>query len=380
MQKTKHFYLLLLSFLISSSIMTNLYAQHVVTGVVKDVGGEPVIGANIVEAGTTNGVITDFDGIFSLEVASPNSSLNVSYIGYQSLIYQLKGQSNVTIELKEDLQNLDEVVVVGYGVVKKRDLTGSVASVKGDQLKETASFSTTEALQGRAAGITVMRTNATPGGGSSIRIRGNRSLKATNDPLYVVDGIPIVVGLDELSSSDIESIEILKDASATAIYGSRGANGVILITTKKGKSGKTHIDYNGYYGLQQATRTVDVMNGAEWVELVREANRATTKTTPYPLIPTLDWDKKIGYFTADPNVIGKIEKGYDENGNWHPERVPYTNWMDESLQIAPIQNHEVSVRGGTDKIKLLASATYFNQEGVVKGQDYSRYSVRVNFD
>lgn len=380
MQKAKHFYLLLLSFLVSVSIATNAYAQETVTGVVKDITGEPIIGANIVEAGTTNGTITDMDGKFLLSVSNLNVSLNISYIGYQSLVFPLNGRSQVTIELKEDLQNLEEVVVVGYGVVKKRDLTGSVASVKGEKLTETASFSTTEALQGRAAGITVMRTNSTPGGKSSIRIRGNRSLKATNDPLYVVDGIPIVVGLDEMSPSDIESIEILKDASATAIYGSRGANGVILITTKKGKAGKAQISYNGYYGIQEATRKIDMMDGGEWVELVREANRATTKTTPYPLVPTLDWDKKIGYFTADPSVLSKIEMGYDENGNWHPDRVPYNDWMGEALQTAPIQNHEVSVRGGTDKIKLLASATYFNQEGIVKGQDYSRYSVRVNFD
>ena len=143
------------------------------------------------------------------------------------------------ITLKEDLQNLDEVVVVGYGVAKKRDLTGSVASVKGEKLKETASLSAVQAMQGRAAGVTIIQTSAKPGEEASIRVRGNRSLKATNEPLYVVDGIPIVVGLNELSPSDIESVEVLKDASATAIYGSRGANGVILVTTKKGKEGKS---------------------------------------------------------------------------------------------------------------------------------------------
>lgn len=374
--KVKLLYLLLLGLFMH----VTAYAQQSVAGVVTDTYGDPVIGANVVERGTTNGTITNIDGEFTLSVSNPNATLTVSYIGYQSLNYPLNGQTKVTITLKEDLQNLDEVVVVGYGVVKKRDLTGSVASVKGDKIQETATFSTLDALQGRAAGVTVMQTNSTPGGSSSIRIRGNRSLTADNDPLYVVDGVPIVVGLNEMSGSDIESIEILKDASATAIYGSRGANGVILITTKKGKSGKTQIDYNGYYGIQKAAKKVDVMNGAEWVELVREANRATTKTTPYPLTPSLEWDQKIGYFTSDPNVWSKIEMGYDEQGNWHPDRVPYTNWMDEALQTAPIQNHEISVRGGTEKLQLAASATYFNQEGVVKGQDYSRYSVRVNFD
>ncbi|MDR2121043.1 MAG: TonB-dependent receptor [Tannerella sp.] len=357
-----------------------LHAQKRVNGTVVDIGGEPVIGANIMESGTSNGTISDLNGEFMLTVSNPDAILNVSFVGYQSVTFPLNGKSEASIVLTEDLQNLDEIVVVGYGTARKRDLTGSVASVKSEKLHETASFSTIQALQGQAAGISVMRTNSTPGGSTSIRIRGNRSLKATNDPLYVVDGIPIVVGLDELSGSDIESIDILKDASATAIYGSRGANGVILITTKKGKAGRTQIDYNGYYGLQQASRTIEMMDGGEWVELVREANRATTKTTPYPLTPTLDWDRKIGYFTSDERVISKIEQGYDEQGGWHPERVPYTDWMAETLQTAPIQNHEVSVRGGTDNIKLSASATWFSQDGIVRGQGYERYSARVNFD
>ena len=377
MRKCKFFCLFLL---LAVSGFTGLWAQQIVQGVVNDASGLPVIGANVIEKGTANGVITDLDGRFNITVRSLDAGLAITYVGFQPLEVSLGGRNNLRIVLQEDLMNLDEVVVVGYGVVRKRDLTGSVASVKGDKLQEIATFSAQEALQGRAGGLSVMRKNAVPGGETAIRIRGNRSLKATNDPLYVVDGIPIVVGLNELSGSDIESIEILKDASATAIYGSRGANGVILITTKKGKEGRTQIDYNGYYGIQQATRTVDVMNGGEWVEVVREANRATTKTTPYPLVPTLEWDRKVGYFTADPAIISKIEMGYDEQGNWHPDRVPYTNWMDEALRLAPIRNHEVSVRGGTDKIKLLASATYFSQDGIVKGQAYDRYSVRVNFD
>ena len=252
--------------------------------------------------------------------------------------------------------------------------------MKGEKLQETASFSAAQALQGRAAGVTILSTSAKPGEDVQVRVRGNRSLKATNDPLYVVDGIPIVVALSELSPSDIESVEVLKDASATAIYGSRGANGVILVTTKKGKEGKVQVDYNGYVGVQQAARKIEMFDGGEWVEMVREANRATNKTTPYPLVPTLDWDRKIGYFNADPSIMNKIEQGYDENGVWHSDRVPYTDWTEEALRVAPIHNHEVSVRGGTEKLKMLASATYFGQDGVVKGQDYRRYSVRVNFD
>lgn len=370
----------MLVFLFFVCTTTLSYAQHMVSGVVKDVTGEPIIGANVVEKGTTNGSITDIDGKFSFSISKPVVTLSVSYIGYQPQDYAYKGQGSVIITLKEDLQNLDEVVVVGYGVAKKRDLTGSVASVKGEKLQETASFSAAQALQGRAAGVTILSTSAKPGEDVQVRVRGNRSLKATNDPLYVVDGIPIVVALSELSPSDIESVEVLKDASATAIYGSRGANGVILVTTKKGKEGKVQVDYNGYVGVQQAARKIEMFDGGEWVEMVREANRATNKTTPYPLVPTLDWDRKIGYFNADPSIMNKIEQGYDENGVWHSDRVPYTDWTEEALRVAPIHNHEVSVRGGTEKLKMLASATYFGQDGVVKGQDYRRYSVRVNFD
>lgn len=351
-----------------------------VTGIVLDASNIPVIGANVIVKGSNNGTVTDMNGHFSIQNVPENAILQISYIGYLDQEIKLEGKSNIQVQLKEDTQNLDEVIVVGYGVSRKRDLTGSVASVKGDKLKERASFSTAQAMQGKAAGVTVLQTSAKPGEDVSVRIRGNRSLKANNDPLYVVDGIPIVTSLSEFSPSDIESIEVLKDASATAIYGSRGANGVVLITTKKGKVGKPQIEYNGYFGLQQAARTIEMMNGAEWVELVREANRATVKNTPYPLIPTLEQDKKIGYFISDPNVFSKIENSYDENGVWHPEKVVFTDWTNEALQIAPIHNHDISVRGGTDNLKLLASATYFGQEGIVKGQDYNRYSVRLNFD
>jgi TonB-linked SusC/RagA family outer membrane protein len=379
--KLKKMCLLLTTFLCSGVFaITSVHAQQTVTGVMTDQTGETIIGANVIEAGTTNGTISDLNGEFSLSVSSLNATLNVSYIGYQSIVFPLNGQSKVAITLKEDLQNLEEVVVVGYGVVKKRDLTGSVASVKGDKIQEVAAANPLDALQGRAAGVSVMQTSATPGGATSIRIRGNRSLKADNSPLYVIDGIPIVGGLGEINTSDIESMEILKDASATAIYGSRGANGVVLITTKKGKAGKAEINYNGYYGVQEATRKIDVFNGAEWIEMVRESNRATSKTTPYPLTPSLDADRRIGYFTAAPDVWSKIENSYDADGNWHPDWVKDNDWMGEALQTAPIHNHEVSVRGGTEQLRVAASATYFSQDGIVKGQDYQRYSVRFNFD
>lgn len=355
-------------------------ARHTVHGTVTDMDGFPLAGVNIIVKGTIIGTTTNNEGQFILNISQSRPILMVSYIGYKTEEITLKNQSYLNLVLTPDELGLDEVLVIGYGFAKKKDLTGSIVSIKGEKIRETTSFSTIEALQGRAAGVTVMMSSARPGEEANIRIRGNRSLKAMNDPLYVVDGIPIVMGISDLSSSDIESIEILKDASATAIYGSRGANGVVLLSTKKGKTGKTQIEYNGAFGLQKANRTIPMMNGAEWVELVRESNRSTTKTTPYPLTPSLEWDRKIGYFTAAQDVWSKIENSYDANGNWHPDQVDYTDWTLATLQTSPITNHEISVRGGTDNLQLLTSATYFNQDGIVKGQGFSRYSVRTNFD
>lgn len=350
-----------------------------VRGVVRD-SDMPLIGVNIVIKGTRFGTITDQNGEFALNVPHDNAIFVISYMGYKTREIRISDQEYIDCRLESEELGLEEIIVVGYGIIKRENITGAIGSVKGEKLSETTSSSVIDALQGRAAGVTVLMESAKPGEEANIRIRGNRSLNALNTPLYVIDGVPVSGGLNELSISDIESVEILKDASATAIYGSRGSNGVILISTRKGESGKTQVNFNAYFGMQKAMRTVPMMNGAEWVELVREANRATTKTTPYPFIPSLDWDRKIGYFTADPYVFQKIVQGYDEAGSWHPERVPYTDWSQETLQTSPIQNYQVSVNGGDEVRQLLASASYFNHQGVVKGQDFSRFSGRLNFD
>lgn len=348
-------------------------------GIIRD-DDMPLVGVNIVIKGTGYGTTTDQDGRFTLNVPHANAILVISYMGYKTREIRISDQEYIDCILESEELGLAEIIVVGYGIIKKENITGAIASVKGEKLHGTTSSSAIDALQGRAAGVTVLLESARPGEEANIRIRGNRSLNALNTPLYVIDGIPVSGGLSELSILDIESVEILKDASATAIYGSRGSNGVILISTRKGEAGKTQVNFNSYFGLQKAMRTVSMMNGAEWVELVREANRATTKTTPYPLIPSLDWDRKIGYFTADPKVLQKIAQGYDEAGDWYPERVPYTDWQQETLQTSPIRNYQLSVNGGDEKIQLLVSASYFNHQGIVKGQDFSRYSVRLNFD
>ena len=249
-----------------------------ITGVVVDESGFPVAGANIVVKGTTNGTITDMDGNFSIS-AAPGDLLAVSYIGFLPVDIKVSGSNKVDVLLKEDAQGLEEVVVVGYGTVKKRDLTGAVASVSASKITAVPTSTASEALQGRIPGVVVSNSNWSPGATPSVMIRGKRSITASNDPLYVIDGVPVTGGMGEISPADIESMEVLKDASATAIYGARGANGVILITTKQGKSGKTQIDYNGYVGAQTILNELDLWTGAEYAEYTRESYRNTSNLT-----------------------------------------------------------------------------------------------------
>ncbi|HZK61712.1 MAG TPA: TonB-dependent receptor [Anaerovoracaceae bacterium] len=342
--------------------------------------GQAIPGVNVVLKGTTVGVITNIDGAFTLEVPNTNAVLVFSFVGFIQQEIKLDGKTQLKVVLEEENLNVEQVVVVGYGTVKKKDLTGSVSSVSNAKLMEKASFSAAQALQGKAAGVVIQQKDSKPGADATVMIRGNRSLKATNDPLYVVDGMPLVVGLSEISQSDIETIDILKDASATAIYGARGANGVVLITTKKGKEGKAVVDYNSYYGVQQAANMVDVFNGPEWVDFIREAYRKAGKL---PAVPTFDTDKlmiPVGQENDPAGIAFKMQSAYDPDGSWHGDRLQTTDWLGEAMRTGTITNHEVSIRGGTEKLKVMASATYFDQKGLLKTQDYSRYSARVNFD
>ena len=228
-----------------ATISLSLSAQSVtLSGNVKDKTGEPVIGASVVEKGTTNGTITDFDGNFSLKV-SGNKTLVVSYIGMKSQEISVKGKTKIQVTLEDDAQALDEVVVIGYGTSKKKDLTGSVASVQGETLAKVPVTSTAQALTGRLAGVQITTADGSPDAEIQIRVRGGGSVTGDNSPLYIVDGFP-VSSINDIAPSDIQSIDVLKDASSTAIYGSQGANGVVIITTKSAKSGKTQVSYNGY--------------------------------------------------------------------------------------------------------------------------------------
>ena len=352
-----------------------------ITGVVVDESGFPVAGANIVVKGTTNGTITDMDGNFSIS-AAPGDLLAVSYIGFLPVDIKVSGSNKVDVLLKEDAQGLEEVVVVGYGTVKKRDLTGAVASVSASKITAVPTSTASEALQGRIPGVVVSNSNWSPGATPSVMIRGKRSITASNDPLYVIDGVPVTGGMGEISPADIESMEVLKDASATAIYGARGANGVILITTKQGKSGKTQIDYNGYVGAQTILNELDLWTGAEYAEYTRESYRNTSNSSiRYNSdVPSRDQDLICPGFTRDATIMESVMMGWGENGVYDPSRVRSTSYMDEVTRTGMITDHQLSIRGGGDRTNFLASATYNKNNGLFKDEDYERYSIRLNLN
>lgn len=346
--------------------------NHTIKGMVTDAQtGEPLTGVTIALLGTTTGTVTDVDGEYTLTVEDSQAILQVSYIGYLTQTINIDGQTDIDIQLQQDLQLLDEVVVVGYGSMKRSDITGSVVSVSEEKLQSTVNTSIDQALQGRAAGVQVFQNSGQPGGGVSIRIRGSNSVNSTSEPLYVIDGVPVsgestgtamgfdwagggngqtaVSALSSINPSDIVSVEILKDASATAIYGARGANGVVLITTKRGEKNTSRVSYNPYVGMQQITKKLDVLN-------------LTQYATYYNELAEEGWVNQREQF-MDPSLLG--------NG---------TNWQDEVFRVAPVTNHQLSVTGGNDNTVYAFSAGYFQQDGIVTGSGFNRYSVRLNLE
>ena len=330
--------LLLLCLIPLCSIAQNI----MVKGIVKDNFGEPVIGANVTEKGTTNGMITDLDGNFSLTVQK-NATLVISYIGYVTQEIAIKGNTNLNITLKEDSKALEEVVVIGYGTARKSDVTGSIASVGGDKLQEMPSTNITYALQNRVAGVDMTQTSSQPGATMQIRIRGTRSLTASNDPLVVLDGIPFMGNLSDINPGDIKSMDILKDASSTAIYGSRGTNGVILITTNRGAQGTpAKFTYNGYVGAKSVFSKYPMMDGPKYAEMRKYA--------------------------------GKFENSLDESDDTN------TDWQDLLYRTGMVNSHDVSVAGGTNNGSYSFGAAYYKDQGVIPTQNYTRYSLRGSFD
>ncbi|WP_420146828.1 SusC/RagA family TonB-linked outer membrane protein [Spirosoma sp.] len=326
---------------------------------------EPLIGATVQIKGTTNGAATDVDGKFLLRTGQilPYTLL-VNYVGYTPLEIQAT-TNTISIELKENTSQLSEVVVVGYGTQKRSDITGSIASVP-IEIRTQPVASVERLLQGSIAGAIVTQTSGQPGGGVSVQIRGNNSITAGSDPLYVIDGFPInndysltdagvtngskINPLSSINTSDIETIDVLKDASATAIYGSRGANGVVIITTKNGTKNKSSVNYDGYYGVQSVIRTIPLLNAREWWQLRKDAAANSGKTTTLPTA--------LGY-SLDTSGVG-------------------TDWQAAAFRQAPIQNHNVSILSGSERTQLAISGNYFKQDGILQNTDFRRLSARIN--
>ena len=249
------------------------FSQRQVTGKITDAkSGEALPGVNVVQKGTTNGTVTNNDGFYSITVGSPDAVLVVSFIGYASQEVELNGRTQVDLNLEISFTQLDEVVAIGYGTVRKRDLTGSVTSVKSEEIREVPTQSPLEAIQGKVAGVDITRSNGSTSSGINIRIRGNRSIAAGNGPLFIIDGVQSS-NIDDINPNSIESIEFLKDESSTAIYGWQGANGIVIVTTKKGTGDKMKVDLNAYYGMSQVSRYPATLNGQEYAQIRREAKR-----------------------------------------------------------------------------------------------------------
>lgn len=320
-----------------------------VTGSVKTEAGEELIGVSVVEKGTSNGVITNIDGNYRIEVASSNATLIFSYIGYETQEVALAGRNNVTVTLKEELAALDEVVVVGYGTQRKSSITGSIATVNVDKMKDITSPSVANMLQGKVAGVSVLPNSGQPGAGVTIRVRGTGTIRGNVEPLWVIDGV-VGNAIADLNPNDIEAISILKDGSATALYGSRGSNGVVLVTTKRGTVGTSQIEVSARLGVSQLQKgNIEMMSGAEYYDyLVTAFTNAGTLDSQHWLQP------------------------YLRNQN--------NNWWDISTKNALTQNYNIGYRFGNEKIRSYIAGDYYNEEGTIKGYDLDRFTLRVNTD
>lgn len=324
-----------------------IFAQQItVQGVVKDQTGETVIGASVMEKGTTNGTITGIDGDFSLNMSS-NGTLVVSFVGYKTQEVQVKGQKQLQVVLSEDAEMLDEVVVIGYGTMKKSDLTGAVSSIGNKDIKDSPVSNLGQAIQGKISGVQIVDAGK-PGDNVSIKIRGLGSINNC-DPLVVIDGVPTDLGLSSLNMADVERLDVLKDASATAIYGSRGANGVVMITTKRGTEGKGKLAVSANYSFQNATNVPSLLNAAQYAELSNDM-MVNSGRNPNP-----EW--------ANPSELGAG-----------------TDWMDELLRTGVMQNYTVSYSGGNEKSHYYVSGGFLDQSGIVKSVNYRRFTFRSNSD
>ena len=353
------------------------FAQNKVTGTVVDAMGEPIIGASVVVKGTSNGTVTDFDGKFTVANAPAKGNLVISYVGYRSQTISFAGKSDIKITLEEDRQLLDEVVVVGYGVQKKSDVTGALAHMDAKELTNMPVSNALQAMQGKAAGVDITNSQR-PGEVGSITVRGQRSIDASNGPLYVVDGMTIQTGgIENINPADIESIEVLKDASSTAIYGSRGANGVVLVTTKKGKQGKVTLNYSGTVTFSKLSNVAEMMSAAEWLKYSRYAyyNQGAYGDGT----PNYDLDYKI--YGNVPASWANIEKGWSaDHTTFDYSKVGSYDWESAGKRTGIAHEHTLSASGGTDKFSGYGSFGYLNERGVMPGQSYQRFTFNTSFE
>lgn len=355
--------LYIVCFVLAYFCVNTSYAQDLITlkGLVSDESGEPIIGANVLVKGSTNGTITDFDGRFTLNVPK-NSTLEISFIGYETKSIQIKNNKALNIVLQPNSYMLDAVVVVGYGTLSRKDITGSVASMAGNDLIKAMDANVTESLGGKISGVNITKSSNRPGAGMSMEIRGKSSLTGSNSPLYVIDGVPSYNGLDFINAADIQSIEVLKDASSTAIYGSRGANGVVLVTTKGAtkREGFT-IDYNGYVGLKTPTNIPDMIgnmgNGLEYYDY-----------------RTLLWKRKYGEGSlARPDFLTDAEKLRIKNGEFY-------DWIRELASNSMVVEHSLSGSGGTEKTSYSLGLGYIKNDGFIGNESYERYTANIGLE
>lgn len=367
----------LCSIVVCMLLYFQFFAQgRIISGTVTDNTGSGLPGVTVLQKNSTSGTISDENGNFSVNVNDNETILVFSYVGFSTMEVAVGAQTQLSIVLSEDVSTLSEIVVTGYGSQRKSQTTGAISSISAKQISELPITNLAQALTGRAAGVNVTQSGSKPGSVPKIIIRGRRSFNAGNDPLYVVDGIPLSAGYEDINPNDIQSLEVLKDATATAIYGARGANGVVLVTTKRGstKKGKTTITLDTYAGRSDALDKIELFSGPEFAEYVREAYRATNgyKDAAGNPVPTgvadAAADAKVAVLGGDPAVAA----GIAANTN--------TNYQDLILKPGLMQNHTLGVQGGNDKTSFYLSAGFFQDKGITKGLDYTRYSLRANID
>jgi TonB-linked SusC/RagA family outer membrane protein len=339
-------------------ISSSLFSQIKVEGQIKNRTGEPLPGVNVVVKGTATGAISDIDGNYAISSVPANGTLVFSFIGMTSQEVSVNSRTKIDVVMADDIQSLDEVVAIGYGMVRKRDLTGAVSSVKSDEIKMAPVVNVMEAMQGRVAGLDITRSSGRSGSEPEVLLRGNRSLTASSSPLYIIDGIP--GSISTLNPNDIQSIEVLKDASSTAIYGSAGANGVIIVTTKQAEKGKVKVDVDAYYGVNSFPSYPRALQGDAWFNYLEAGYfRAYGKNSA-------SRNELLTAYSLSPEQLNP----YIDAGKW-------IDWVDETLQTGTQQNYNVSLRGGTDRTQGYFSMGLNSEKGIYKNDQTNTLTMRT---